>query len=367
MIRPTKEQIFILSFLRYALGYESLENITRMASEPLNWEEVAIMAKHHGISPILYDSLQKNKQSPIARQHLEERLAKEYIANCASILLHERALKAIIAHFEERGLTFTVHKGLGLSALLYSKPELRPCGEDFDILIKKPDYIRAKSLLEEIGYQLEDIRYAQFEIVNIGEVRFVKYMSGKKLTVDLHADFIANAWGKVSGFEVRDFWDNLSRVKYHDFYIPCLPVEAYLLFLSIHCAANHIFDRLIIFCDLDLFVRKYRSKIDWGYLAGYAGTNGAKKTLYHALNYCRQLLGTPVPVYFLKEIKPGALSIYLVPEKFLLLRSRKPPESLKRYLHIILLDNPFHFFKSAFIFVKRFFARIFIKIYFARP
>ena len=57
---PTREQQFILNFLRLSLGRESPENTIRILSEEIDWDRVAVLAEYHGISPILYDSLQRN-------------------------------------------------------------------------------------------------------------------------------------------------------------------------------------------------------------------------------------------------------------------------------------------------------------------
>jgi hypothetical protein len=90
----------------------------------------------------------------------------------------------------------------------------------------------------------------------------------------------------------------------------------------------------------------------------------SRKTIYHSLEYCRRLLQTPVPPDFLKEVKPGRLSIALVPERFLLLRDIELPGYLNRYMHIILLDNPLYIFKSFLLFLRRYFARLLIRIKF---
>jgi len=357
---PTKEQRFILSFLRASLGYESWEGVTSFLSQKLDWEKVAAMMSYHGIAPLLYNALQQNKQI-VPPQKVMKSLAREYINNSALGLLFEKALKEIVTHLNQNELPFAVHKGLGLAALVYSKPELRPCGGDFDLLIKKEDYARAKALLEEIGYCLLHPAYEQYEMTYIGEVKFVKPNGGKKLIVELHVEFNANPWAKVSGFDFKGFWDNLVPVKYNDFCIPCLPVEANLLFLILHCAANHNFDRLMMFCDIDLLIRKYEDIIDWEHIATYARENHCRKALYYCLAYCRQLLRTPVPGFFLEKLNPGFFSTLLLPTRLLLVRDGLQPKSLKKYMHAFLLDNPFLFYKSVNIFLRRSYSEHLIK------
>jgi len=357
---PTKEQRFILSLLRASLEYGSWESVIGSLSQNLDWKKVAATMCYHGIAPLLYNALQHNKQINLP-QKVTECLAREFISNSALGLFFEKALKEIVAHFNQNELPFAVHKGLGIAALVYPKPELRPCGGDFDLLIKKEDYARAKSLLEEIGYCLLHPAYEQYEMTYIGEVKLVKPTEGKNLIVELHVEFNANPWAKVSGFDFKGFWDNLVPVKYNDFCIPCLPVEANLFFLILHCAANHNFDRLMMFCDIDLLIKKYEAIIDWEHIAMYSCKNHCRKALYYCLAYCRQLLGTPVPESFLEKLNPGFFFNLLLPTRHLLVRDGVQPKSLKKYMHVFLLDNPFLFYKSVGIFLTRSFSEFRIK------
>ncbi len=244
---------------------------------------------------------------------------------------------------------------MGIAALAYPKPELRPCGGDFDLFIKREDYARAKALLEKIGYCLSSPAYELYEIDYIGEVKFVKPNEGKKLMVELHLEFNANPWAKVSGFDFKGFWDNLLWAPLNDFSIPCLPVEANLFFLILHCAANHNFDRLMMFCDIDLLIRKYRNAIDWERIAEHAREKHCRKACYYCLAYCRQMLGTPVPVPFLEKLNPGFFSALFLPTRLLLLKEGAHPKSLKKYMHVFLLDNPFFFTKHRHIFTPQLF------------
>jgi len=215
--------------------------------------------------------------------------------------------------------------------------------------------------LNEIGYQLEQEHLETHQLTYKGQVNYVKISSGKKLVIDLHTDFTASSWVKVTGSDIHGIWDHLLEVKYNDFYIPHLPVNVYLFFLCLHCAAHHIFDRLINFCDIDLFIRKYEDKIEWESIAKLAQQHRSMKSVYHSLNYCRGLLSTPIPVPFLDRIKPTSFLVSLIPTRFLLLRNKKPPTRLYRYMHVILADDPFLLVKRACINLRRESAELFIK------
>jgi uncharacterized protein (DUF362 family) len=352
MIRLNQEQRFVFSLTRAALGYDSSELIASGISENLDWQKIKSVVVYNGLSSIVYDYLQTNSVLQ-ARSDFVEQLRGEHWANIATSLLLEKALKEALEHFSKHGLTFAVHKGLALSALVYPKLNLRPAGTDLDIFIKRIDYAKAKSLLVSLGYGLEDARFERHEAKFIGEVHFVKLIGAQKVVVDLHEDFNPNHWGKVSRFDLGGFWDSLLQVQYNDFTIPHLPVEPSLFFLAIHCAANHIFDRFILLCDIDLLIRKFCGQIKWRKIGDYARRHRCRKTLYHSLSYCRRLFSTPIPEDFLSQIKPSRLSIALTPTETLILQDRKPSKRLERYMHILLLDNPLLFFRSLFIFAHR--------------
>jgi len=350
------EQQFVLYFLRASLGYDNWENLSRLLSSSFNCEKVSDLIRYHGIGPILYRAFSENQQINLPPK-LKQTLEQEYISNSALSLFHGKALKEIVTHLQHNGLPFVVHKGLGIAALLYPDPILRPSGGDFDLFIKKEDYPRAKSLLKEIGYHLLQPEYEQYEINYVQEVKLVKPTTGKDILIELHLEFNAHPWIKVSGFALSGFWEKLISVKYSDYYIPCLPLEPNLFFLILHCAVNHNFDRLILFCDLDLFIRKYNSVLDWEYIANYSCQNHCQKAVFFTLTYCQKLLNTPLPDFLLKKLNSGKMSNLLLPTRLLLLKGKSKPKSLKNYLlkkymHILLLDNPFLFYKSLALFLR---------------
>ncbi|MCX8012634.1 MAG: nucleotidyltransferase family protein, partial [Desulfobacterota bacterium] len=311
-----------------------------------------------GVGPLLYNSLLKNLPIDLPEK-LKIALKEEYISNSALSLFYGKALKEIVAHLQKNEITFALHKGLGIAALLYPDPVLRPCGGDFDLFIKREDYSRTKSRLREIGYQLLQPEYEKYEINYAQEVKFIKLMPGKDILIELHLEFNAHPWTKISGFDLKGFWDKLVAVKYNDFYIPCLPVEPNLFFLILHCAVNHNFDRLILFCDIDLLIRKYQSVIDWEHIADYACQNNCRKAFYFTLNYCRQMLATPIPDSFLKRLTPGRILHLLLSSRRIIFSKDKdnPKKGLKnyfckKYMHLLLLDNPLLFYKSMALFLR---------------
>jgi hypothetical protein len=343
----------LLDLLRLSLGRCAPGAVSRMSFDMTDWQAVLSMAVRNGVAPLLHCGLGDARDVPIPG-HVASGLATEFFENAALHLLHETALDRLGLLFQRKGIPFVVLKGVGLGALLYPQPEWRPCGGDIDILVQNADYGRARSALLEIGYEPDDPISERHELTYTGEAEFSTSMGGTKIIVDLHTDFNANSWGKVSGFDMEGFWEDRFFMEHHGIRMPFLPADAHLVFLAIHLAANHVFDRLINFCDLDLLVRKFARDIDWRHIAGYVRSRGGGKALYFALSYTRRLLGTPIPAWFLEALKPGPFSRALVPARHLLLRGEPPPKAMHRYIHVVLLDDPRLMQKSLRFFVRRF-------------
>ena len=349
---PEPEHAYLLTLLRCALGHGGDMDPAPLSSDGLDWEKLRRLAEHHGVAALLHHHFEQHPAVPIPRQ-VRKAFADAYLRNSVLGLFHWQALQRLLQAFGAAGIPLLVHKGLGLATLLYQPPELRPAGGDIDLFVQPARYRDARQTLEALGYRLMDARRENHDLRYIGEVKFAREESGRQVVVDLHTDFIANHWGKVSGFEMRGFWHRLLYSPYEGSRIPCLPPEPYLFFLAIHCAANHVFERLIFFCDLDLFIRKFAGELNWSYLENYARATLSTKALYYPLRLCRELLGTPVPVATLEGLKPGPFSDLLMPWKRLLYRTEKPPKSLERHVHLLLLDNPLHIFRSVRIFLSR--------------
>ncbi|MBW1786711.1 MAG: nucleotidyltransferase family protein [Deltaproteobacteria bacterium] len=352
-MRLNREQQALLSMIRFALGHDAEEALERSTSREIDWDAVTAMAVYHGVAPLIHTAMSNNPGIPVPGR-VKAALAREFVSCSAVRMFHEKALNDVVRLLNAHKLPFVILKGIALAALVYPDPESRPSGGDIDILIKNEDYPRVKRALAEIGYGLDNPRSERHELTYIGEAEFSKNFGGGKVVLDVHTDFNANSWGKVSGFDMEGFWEDLTMLEYFGALLPVLAVNAHLVFLAIHAAANHVFDRMIVFCDLDLMIRKYENGIDWPYIAAYIDARGGKKAIYFALNYCRELLGTPVPDSFLHTVKPSHASRALVPEQRLLLGRGEPSKNTHRYMHLVLLDNPRLMFKSLRFFVKRF-------------
>lgn len=355
-----KERRVLLELLRLSLGRVSHREFSRRFPERPDWDAVLAMAVRHGIAPLLHRALEGAREIPMP-ERVASALAVEFIENAALHLLHERALRTVALLFQRRNLPFAVLKGIGLGALLYPEPEWRPPGGDIDILVKASDYGRARAALMEVGFRPDDPLSELHELTYVGEASFSMPAGGTDVIVDLHTDFNANSWGKVSGFDMEGFWDRLFTTDSYGIRLPFLPADAHLVFLAIHLAANHVFDRLINFCDLHLLVTKFAKNIDWPHIAGYARSRGGGKALFFALRLTRRLLGTPIPGPFLAAVMPGSFSRALVPARFLLLRREAPPKALHRYMHVALLDSPALMQRSMRFFVRRFLSELAVK------
>lgn len=345
------EQRALIYLLRHCLGYAPAPVPADSYSNPFDWGRFIRLANHHRVAGLLHRCIPKDTPAHLPAPVMDA-LERAQIAQMALTMSHTRELKRIVQKLTDHHHAFLVHKGIPLAASVYPEMDCRPCGSDFDLFIKKQDEHAVIGILNTLGYHIEDSAYERINKKYTGEITLLRRTGNKLFMVDLHVEFAANAWARVTGFDMQDVWDHLACVEISGVHVPHLPPMPYFFFLATHCA-NHLFDGLITFCDLDLFIRKYAERIDWEGVVATARKTRSTKVLYYACAYTRMYLETPVPPDVLARLKPAAGHQRLMPEKRLLMRETAPPKYLKRYLHLVMLDHPVAIGKSLYHFTAR--------------
>ncbi len=347
----TTEQQLVVHLLRCSLGYDGPQVHFHSELEQVDWDCFIRIASHHCVILLLFPYLCRDQEVRLPKAVMAA-FEKVTIGQIALGLSHTQELKQIVHTLTAQHHRFFVHKGIALAAQIYPELQSRPCGSDFDIYIKRQDEGAVIQTLATLGYGIENKAYERINKKYTGEISLIKRTGTKTYTVDLHVEFAADAWARVTGFDMQDHWQKPAFVDVAGTRIPHLAVKPYLFFLAFHCA-NHQFDKLITFCDLDLFIRKYAEDIDWEDVVITAKKNRSSKLLFYALKYTQMYLQTPVPQDVFTKLKPAPYHVFLMPEKCLLLRDSPPPNSMKRRMHLLLLDRPIVLIKSVYHFTSR--------------
>ena len=302
----------------------------------LDWDFLQRLARHHRLEPLLYYGLSRSHFTGIPSMVREQWEVRRRHA-VARVLYHQEALGAIASAFEDRRISFILLKGEALSKALYPQGGLRPYA-DIDLLIRPEAYEAAKSVLIKLGFQLRHPTTEAERRRLFGEIEFDKE-GPISLTVDLHWDTLMASWEPQSLFNEQETWASVDQIRLGNRSLPVLSGEALLLYLCVHFAFHHVFDGLILLCDLFLVLRRDAERIDWDRLVAMANRCKCQHALYYSLLFVKALMAGEVPVGILDRLRPPATIRALMPTGQLLFRDTLVPQMLERYVKYLLIDT----------------------------
>jgi hypothetical protein len=266
----------------------SHEILRQSLQRSLNWEYLLHLAEHHGVVPILYQSLSAvGGEVPAASRAL---LKDRYETNLHRALFLARELIRILDHFNERGIDVLAYKGLALAETLYGDIALRQVG-DIDLLIRSRDLPRIKAALKEMGY-------SPHLLLNEAEER-AYLASGYECAFDsaLGRNLLEVQWALQPRFYAVDFdmeamFRRATTVSVAGRNVKTPSPEDLFLILSLH-AAKHVWGRLIWLYDIAQILKL--PALNWNWIFETAEALGIVRILQVTLVLTNRLLGTAIP------------------------------------------------------------------------
>jgi hypothetical protein len=267
--------------------------VSRSLDRGRDWVELARLAEHHSVGPIVYRCLSAFPHAVPGA--VLEQLRKKYECNAQKSLRLTHELIRILDCFESRGIPAIPYKGPVLAKAVYGDIALRRFS-DLDILIHATDVPGAKAAVHELGYtstlQLNEIEQA------------AHVASGHEWPFDgpLGRNLLEIQWRVLPRFytvefSIESFFQRALRVDLGGSSVRTLAPEDLLLVLCVH-TAKHVWSRLSWLCDIAETMRS--QSID--YISAYrtAKRLGIEKIVAVNLLLQTQLLGGPVPEPFRK-------------------------------------------------------------------
>ena len=114
-------------------------------------------------------------------------MRERYLASQVRYLTMERQLSEIQDAFNTENISNLVIKGPALALTLYPSAAARPCS-DIDLLVSPDEYLKARSVLDRIGYRCGYQRFENFREFFNSEPFSHRTDSTKPYEVDLHWD-----------------------------------------------------------------------------------------------------------------------------------------------------------------------------------
>jgi hypothetical protein len=252
----------------------------------IHWKRLVKLAIDHHVTPMLYRGLATvcPDAVPVAILYLLERT---FAVNAARNRALASELIELLRWLEAQGIPAIPFKGPTLASLAYGGLELRQAG-DLDVLLRRRDASRAKSMLMSRGFRPY---YDSSDDLLLGRSHHFRLdRQGDPLTIEIHWRLIEDHFCFNLGEEA--LWRNAPSVRLAGVQVPCFPTTELVLYLCAH-GAKHNWQRLSWICDIAELIRS-QPGLDWELVRHRARAIGAGRMLSLALLLARDLLGAPI-------------------------------------------------------------------------
>ena len=151
------------------------------------WSELLTHLQCHWITPLLYWKIGHLPPELRPPDFICTRMREIFLASRVRYMGMERQLKEVLHAFDKEKLSVLVYKGPALACTVYPDSATRPFG-DMDLLVKPEQYLKAKDVLMQMGYQSQFKRFEQFRELFNSESFVHQKDTTPSFEVDLHWD-----------------------------------------------------------------------------------------------------------------------------------------------------------------------------------
>jgi hypothetical protein len=277
--------------------------ICTIPAADVDWKYLLKLAKFHGVAPLISHNLANNGLASQIPQFCLEQLNRIYYGTLYRNVIFSNELAKVLSVFSQNGISSIVLKGTILAEQLYGNPGLRTV-TDLDILVKSEELSRVSSLLLEIGFKPLP---AQKEWNHPFHETYFKQMN-TPLILELHWNLDNQ---KLVTIPQQELWNRAQLLQIQGWTTKVLSPEDILLHLSNNLSKPG--DQLLrSLCDITELLKKYCSILDWKYITESANSWGIGTSVYYSLRRSKELLGAPVPLSVINELKPKPLRHWLL-------------------------------------------------------
>lgn len=269
-------------------GEEKTTRILGLLGSQVRWNALLSLAEHHGVQPILAQSLLSLGDEVPAEALIA--LKQSYQANLHKALFLSREFIRIVDCLTKADIEFMPYKGLALAEAVYGDIALRQSG-DIDLLIHAKDLNRVREAVGELGYT-PHVRLSEDE-----EAAYLK--SGYECAFDgtsgrnlLEVQWAIQPHFYAVDLDLEELFRRAQTAKVGSVEVKSLAAEDLFVVLALH-AAKHVWGRLIWLCDLARISNL--PTLNWKWIGDRARELGVLRILRVTLLLAQKLLGSPLP------------------------------------------------------------------------
>ena len=284
------EHRLLLSAARRELCDEQHALMRRLLRQEIDFDYLFTIAQTHGLLPLLQKHL-ATAASDLLPGHFLSRLKLQSVANSQNVLHLAGRFLHLCKLFEENGVPVAILKGALLSQMAYGEIAMRTAG-DIDVLIRPQDFVRARALLESLGYEMNPKLTPRSLASHLGHHCELQFMRDEWFTiVDLHWALAPGSF--VFKMETDEVMSRLQSVEIAGAQLKTLATEDLVVYLSMH-GAKHLWRRLEWIASLGEVIRAAES-IAWDIVVERAAKAHATRMLALGLRLAESVSGVDVP------------------------------------------------------------------------
>lgn len=264
------------------------------------WSQLLDALRSHWIIPLLYrriGSMPRERRPP---ESITNEMRQTFLLSRVRCLHMETQLREIIEEFRNQGVQALVLRGPGLAWSVYPDPAMRPSC-DLDLLVAPKQMIRARAILENLGYKCLAKRFDLAKDFFREECFVHEKNPLDKLMVDLHWVHweLQPFFEKGREIEIKDLFERARRVELEDLTFEILhPVDS-LINAAVHLMIIHKKEmRLVWIYDTALIAGQLEVPGDWETLQERSVNWRARLPLEHALRMAQHWVGLQLPAGF---------------------------------------------------------------------
>lgn len=253
--------IQILNFLRVLKSafHEEVDEL----SEP-DWNKMYACAAHHSVLPIILEGCVKYSEFYSASEEIRNKFMTASLQTVAQQTWRTNAFLKVYDRLLQEGLKPLVLKGVVCRSTYKDLSDYRPSGDE-DILIRKDEFERCKTILTDAGYLMEDLHITDKLLSKVFHIRFSNPNTGLRIEVHLSLMMNNNEFLRGINTYFTDVFDRCSCIKINSNLIYTLNPTQHYLFLFFHFLKHFTGSGVGIRQMLDLYMyhNYYKGEIDW--------------------------------------------------------------------------------------------------------
>ena len=313
--------------------------------QELDWHYLFNLAVQHKTVPLLHYFLKQHPSiavPPDTWKAIEHFVHRQALAN----VFQTNELLRVLTHFEQEGIDCMPFKGPALGMYLYGELAYRPFG-DLDLLIRKKDFQRVKSLLQQLDYS----PFRSF--TKEKEEAFLRTQMGYEFVRNDERSVIEVHWSllnKIHAFNLSEagLWNQKKRLQLHNKSVHRFTDEHLFVYLCAH-GSKSFWARLRWITDIAELITKYASEDNpeqkWESILKTARQSNGTRMVHLGVYLAFTLLNAPVPHGLIKEIESdrGIKKLSQRVYNALFVKPAQQEAILKPIsFHLLLHKNVFH-------------------------